>query len=267
MEEVLGWLVAYGYFLIFFNVLVDGLGLPVPAIPMLLAGGALCAGGQLKYSIVVVSAVTGYVVADVLLYVLGRKTGWTILGILCRVSLNPETCILKAADSFYRRGRLTLFLSKFLIGVGTMAPPLAGSLRMPAGQFVSIDVAGSTLFVLAFTGLGFLFRRQLTRVAESLAAANRLVLFLVAASVVAFVIYRLHAYWVSRQYRYVPTIDALELAERLEAGDIVVADVRSHGYYDKAARRIRGSIRIEPNLLDQSIEQLSRDKSLCLYCT
>jgi len=49
------------------------------------------------------------------------------LGLLCRLSANPETCILRSAEYFYRRGKQTLLFAKFIPGINTMSPPLAAA--------------------------------------------------------------------------------------------------------------------------------------------
>jgi rhodanese-related sulfurtransferase len=65
-------------------------------------------------------------------------------------------------------------------------------------------------------------------------------------------------------------VQVRELAERLAADGpehVLIVDVRSHGYYDVGAERIHGSIRIEPNNLEEEIKTLSREKDIYLYCT
>ena len=98
------------------------------------------------------------VLGDTLLFLAGKWTGWTLLGFLCKVSANPETCILRSAESFYKRGKTTLVIAKFIPGVNTMGPPLAGSMKMPFSQFVRYDAMGAALYIFAYFTLGFLGR-------------------------------------------------------------------------------------------------------------
>jgi membrane protein DedA with SNARE-associated domain len=72
------------------------------------------------------------------------------VGLLCRVSVDPETCILRSAESFYKRGRPTLLIAKFIPGVNSMAPPLAGSMKMPFLQFLGLDFLGASVYALAY---------------------------------------------------------------------------------------------------------------------
>jgi rhodanese-related sulfurtransferase len=61
-----------------------------------------------------------------------------------------------------------------------------------------------------------------------------------------------------------------ELAHKLQSDEkekILILDVRSHGYYDAHAERIKGSIRIEPNNLSEELKTIPKDKDIYLYCT
>src|SRR5258706_9475783 len=94
---------------------------------------------------------------DALMFLLGRYTGWWLLGLLCRLSLNPENFILRSADAFYKRGRTLLLFAKFVPGINTMAPPLAGSMNIRWTQFIRLDAAGAALYIGAYWTLGYLF--------------------------------------------------------------------------------------------------------------
>jgi hypothetical protein len=209
-------------------------------------------------------------IGDSLLFVLGSRMGWALLGFLCKVSASPETCILRSAESFYKRGRATLLFAKFIPGVNSMAPPLAGSMKMPFVQFLGLDFVGVSLYVLAYGGIGYLFRDFLAAIARGFLAAGHLAEAVVIVATIVFVAYRLWLYRKHLVYRVVPRIQVMELASQLQSGDaekILVVDVRSHGYYDAGATRILGSLRIEPNNLPHEIAALPKDKDIYLYCT
>lgn len=249
---------------------LEALGLPIPGALALLIAGAACASHKMQLHLALPLALAAMLTGDTLLFVIGRKTGWKLLAFLCRVSINPETCILRSAESFYRRGRLTLVLAKFIPGINTMAPPLAGSMKMRLGQFLGLDLCGALLYCLAFGGAGFLFSDLLTMVIGGFHAFSSVVEWLIPLGIMAYITYRAAVYRKHRVYRAVPRIEVEELVERLKtdaARDIVIADVRSHGYYDPSARRIHGSIRIEPNRLWESLKDISKDKQIYLYCT
>src|SRR5690242_3354372 len=122
MADVVSLIVRHGYVILAVAVFLEAIGMPVPAALALLAAGAAIAWGRLTPVIAVPTAVVSMMLGDTILFLLGRYTGWALLGMLCRLSLNPETCILRSAESFYRRGRVTLLIAKFIPGVNTMAP-------------------------------------------------------------------------------------------------------------------------------------------------
>jgi membrane protein DedA with SNARE-associated domain len=270
MTDLLSLIARHGYLIIFVIVFAESIGLPLPAAVALVAGGAAAATGTLRAPTLLFCAVASMLLGDSLLYVLGNRTGWALLGFLCRVSANPETCILRSAESFYKRGRAALLVAKFIPGVNTMAAPLAGSMKMPFEQFLGLDLIGATLYALAYGSIGFVFRDFLAAIIRGFRAAGRASEAVVLVSIVAYAAYRFWLYRKHRMYRVVPRVQAVELAKLLQSTDaerILVADVRSHGYYDSGAMRIRGSIRIEPNNLSAAVASLPKDKDLYLYCT
>jgi membrane protein DedA with SNARE-associated domain len=270
MTDFLSLIAHHGYVVIFLTVFLEAIGLPVPAALALVAGGAAAASGILRAPTVLLLAVVGMLLGDSLLYVLGNHMGWGLLGFLCKVSANPETCILRSAESFYKRGRATLLIAKFIPGVNTMAPPLAGSMKMPPVQFLGLDLAGASLYAVAYGAIGFLFRDFVAAITRGFQVAGHLAETVAILALVVFIAYRLWLYSKHRVYRVVPRVQVMELAKKLqseESGKVLLVDVRSHGYYDSGAARIRGSIRIEPNNLSQEVQKLPKDKDIYLYCT
>src|ERR1700723_2197626 len=138
-------------------VFLQAIGLPVPCAVALILAAAESAKGHLSVIGVLGGALGGMLVGDVLMFLLGRYTGWWLLGTLCRVSLNPESCILRSADSFYRRGRTLLVIAKFIPGINTMAPPLAGSMNMRFATFLRLDLAGAALYIGSYCIVGYVF--------------------------------------------------------------------------------------------------------------
>lgn len=269
MNDLLALIVHHGYTLIFLIVLAEALGFPVPAALALVTGGAAVASGALRAPAAALIAVTAMLVGDSVLYVLGSRMGWRLLGFLCRVSVDPETCILRSAESFYKRGRATLVIARFIPGINSMAPPLAGSMRMPFMQFLGLDFLGAIAYAVAYGGVGFIFRDFVATIARGFRAVGHAVEIVVIIAAIAFTAYRVSLYWKRQVYGIVPRIQVAELAAKLQthSENILLADVRSHGYYDPGADRIRGSIRLEPNNLSEEVKTLPRDKDIYLYCT
>jgi len=177
----------HGYSILFFVVLAEAMGLPVPAAVGLLVAGGASAKGPLAPGHAILMAYVAMLLADNVLFLLGRYTGWWLLGVLCRVSLNPEACISKSADSFYKRGRIMLVFAKFLPGVNTMAPPLSGSMNMPHGQFFLLDFLGASLYIFTYFGAGYLFSDFLAVIMRGYSTAGSFVGWIIGALLVVWV--------------------------------------------------------------------------------
>jgi membrane protein DedA with SNARE-associated domain/rhodanese-related sulfurtransferase len=270
MNDLLSLIVHHGYIVISLVVFAEAIGVPVPGAVALVAGGAAVASRDLYGPAAVLFAVVAMLLADSLLYVLGSRTGWVILRFLCRISIDPETCVLRSAESFYKRGRTTLVVAKFVPGVSTMAAPLAGSMKMPFLQFLGLDFLGASAYALAYGAVGFVFRDFVAKIVSGFRTAGHAVEVVIFIAVIVFIGYRVSLYWKHRGDRVVPRIQVAALAAKLKAEGrekILLADVRSHGYYSAGAVRIPGAIRIEPNNLSTEIKQFPRNKDMYLYCT
>lgn len=271
MTSLLTIMARHGYGLTFGLLFAEAVGFPFPAAIALVAAGAAIASHALFGSAVLLAAILALLIGDTVQFWLGRYTGWALLGFLCRLSMNPETCILRSAESFYKRGKVTLVIAKFIPGVNTMAAPLAGSMKMRFGQFLQLDFAGSLLYTATYLLIGYLFRDFLAAILNGFHAAGRAMEVVVIVALVVYAIYRVAQFRRYRRYNVVvPRVQVQELAARLaseDAGHVLIMDVRSHGYYDRGAERILGSIRIEPNNLEEEIKNLPKDKDIYLYCT
>ena len=270
VNNLLSLIAHHGYLLIFLVVLAEAMGLPLPAALALVAAGAAVASHSLSGPVIIVLGVIALLIGDTLLFFLGRAMGWALLAVLCRVSINPETCILRSAESFYKRGKLTLLVAKFIPGVNTMSSPLAGSMKMRFLQFLELDSVGAFLYVLAYTGLGFLFRDFLASITRGFQAAGHVFGEVLLFAAIVYIAYRIWLYKKNKVYAVVPRVQVEELARKLASeapGKILVVDVRSHGYYDAGAERIKGSVRLEPNNLTEELKHWTTDKDIYLYCT
>lgn len=268
MEQILHILEHHGYLALALMVFCEAVGLPIPAAIALVTAGAAAAWKTLGLGYVIVFSVLPIVLGDSILYFMGRKSGWWLLGLLCRVSMNPETCILRSAESFYKRGRLTLLFAKFVPGVSAMAAPLAGSMKMRYWQFVRYDAAGTLFYVLAYTVGGYTFSRIIRDVARIFESVGRTMEAVLVVAVLGYMVYRFWLYWTHRVYRVVPRVQVEEVVQKIDSAEnLVILDVRSHGYYDAGAQRIRGSLRFEPNNFEEAVKVLPKDKLIFLYCT
>ena len=259
-------LTQHGYAILIATVFLEAVGLPVPAALALLIAGGAAARGLLYTPNALGAALVAMLAGDTLMFLLGRYTGWWLLGILCRISLNPESCILRSADTFYRRGRALLVVAKFIPGINTMAPPLAGSMNMRLAPFLRLDLAGAALYIGSYFGVGYVFSDALDAVTRGYNAAGRIVGWAVIALLVAYLMFRTWLWIKGRALSAVPFANPVDAAREMSAGAHVY-DVRSHGYFDAKATRIRGSRRLDPHALHQSTVELPSEGTVYVYCT
>ena len=263
MDFLLAGLAQHGYSILFAAVFLETIGLPVPAAVALLIAGGAAAHGSLRAPLALGGAFATMLFGDTLMFFLGRYTGWWLLGLLCRLSLNPESCILRSADSFYKRGRTLLVVAKFVPGINTMAPPLAGSMNMRWTQFVALDASGAALYIGAYWSAGFLFSDAVGAITHTMQSFGRIMEVALIAAVAGYLVYLVWRWFHMGVLRTVPRVQPSEVAQ-----DAVIYDVRSHGYYDQKAQRIYGSKRLEPHALHQQpLDAPLAAQPVYVYCT
>src|SRR6202050_2554602 len=266
MDSWISGLSQHGYSILFTAVFLEAIGLPVPAALILLIAGGAAANGTLQPIYALSGAVFATLAGDMMMFLLGRYTGWWLLGLLCRISLNPESCIVIAPDSCYRRGRVLLVVAKFIPGINTMAPPLAGSMNMRFWSFLKLDLAGAILYVGGCLAIGFLFSGALGAITRGYQAFGRVLGWSVAILVAGYLIFQIWLLIKARRVAAVPLVLPAEAAREMAAG-AWICDVRSHGYLDAKAIRIKGSRRLDPNTISTSKPSLPADRTLLVYCT
>ena len=266
METWISGLALHGYSILFAAVFLEAVGLPIPAALALLIAGGASARGSLQGSYALGGALLAMIAGDTLMFVMGRYTGWWLLGVLCRISLNPESCILRSADSFYRRGRALLVVAKFIPGINTMAPPLAGCMNMSLTQFLGLDLAGAALYAGAYFGVGFLFSGALEAVTRGYQTFGRVMGWVVIALVTGYLAFQVWLWIKAHALPSVPFAIPAEVARQRAAGACIY-DVRSHGYLDAKATRITGSRRLDPNALNRCSEEFPDGQLVYVYCT
>lgn len=161
MNEMIQFLIRHGYAVLFLWVLFEQLGLPIPAAPLLIASGALAGVGQLNFALVFVVAVLASLLSDHFWYQIGRYRGSRVLSLLCRISLDPDSCVRKTKEIFARHGARSLLVAKFIPGMTAVAPPLAGIFHMRPLRFLLFDGLGAFFWVWVFTIIGYLFSHQI----------------------------------------------------------------------------------------------------------
>ena len=206
MDDLLPLISRHGYLLLAAVCFAEAIGLPLPASIALLTAGAVAAYGKLHlYSVLGIGLVT-MLTGDLILYFTGRVSGWALLGFLCRLSANPETCILRSAEYFYRRGKQTLLFAKFIPGINTMSPPLAGSMKMRLGDFLAIRFARrAVLRRRLFAMGGYVFSDACGRSREEFAPRALRPKSFSELGLAAYIVYRI---WIYRKYRLLDAVRA-----------------------------------------------------------
>src|SRR5579863_2110090 len=195
MHSTLEFLIKHGYVVLLAWVFAEQLGLPVPSLPVVLAAGALSGTGHLSFWSSLFFVTIAALTADSFWYMLGRTKGIRILQLLCKISLEPDSCVRRTEGVFSKQGARSLLLAKFLPGLSTVAPPLAGIFHMRLRRFLLFDAIGSALWAGTFLGIGFVFSSEIEHIAERAAATGSWLLVFILAAVAGYIIYK----YVARQ--------------------------------------------------------------------
>src|SRR6266581_4789298 len=258
VQEIIRLITQYGHALVFANVLLEQIGLPLPAIPTLVIAGALAADGKLSALALFGVAFIGCVIGDTLWYVAGRRYGRRVMRLLCRISLSPDSCVRQTEYQFGRWGGLTLVLAKFIPGLSTIAPPLAGATRLAWAPFLFWNGLGIALWAAA--PIGDLIVRL-----EDLGV---LAIELIGALLAVYVALK---WWERRRFYKMLRIARItvgDLRRLMDGGERpVVVDVRSPSIRKLDPRFIPGALAMDMAEVDQRLEQLPADRDIIFYCT
>jgi len=268
MNGLIDFVVRHGSPVLFGWVLVDQAGVPLPAVPLLLVVGALAGAGRLSLSLAIGAAVAGSLAADLLWYTFGRRRGAGVLGILCRITLEPDSCVRRVEELFVAYRLRSLLIAKFLPGLNPLAAALSGVVKVPLGLFLLCEAASALVWSAAWEGLGYLFSDLIDSIA---AEASRLggtsilaLLALLAAYVGVKYVQRRRFFRALRMARISPE----DLKQRLDDGkETMIVDLRTTVAAEELPYIIPGAIRISPDELEQRHDEIPRDAEIVLYCT
>jgi membrane protein DedA with SNARE-associated domain/rhodanese-related sulfurtransferase len=261
-------LAQYGLMIVFFNVLVDQIGLPVPAVPALIVAGAAAADGKLPLAALFACSVTACLMADCGWYLIGQKYGIRVLKTLCKISLEPDSCVSQTQTRFERWGVNSLVIAKFVPGLAIIAPPMAGALRIGWLKFVVLSTCGAVLWVGASLIAGVLFKSQIARLLEHLSAIGSIAGAGAAILLAAYIAFK----WWERNRFYkmlrMARISVADLYALIEAGaSPLIIDVRSSTARELEPRWIPGALHVPLQDMAHRLKELPRDREIILYCT
>ncbi|HUE02475.1 MAG TPA: VTT domain-containing protein [Bryobacteraceae bacterium] len=266
VTHTLDFVVRHGYALLFFWILAEQGALPLPSAPLLLACGALARDGRLAPHWIVITGLAACLSADSFWFMLGRRRGARILRFICRITLEPDSCVRQTETAYLRYGSRSLFVAKFVPGFNAVSAPLAGISGLRYVRFVLFDTCGALLWILCFAGLGYAFSHQLDKIGDYIARMG---------SGAALLALGLLAVWIGWKFRQrrrflkklaVARITPEELKSKLDAGEaIVVVDVRSP--LESEADSVPGALRIPLEELETRYAEIPRDRDIILFCS
>lgn len=268
MEEMTGLLAQYGLVLVFVNVLLTQSGVPVPSVPMLVVAGAFVAQGQMSLAALALATMVASLIGDTAWYVAGRRYGYRILRGLCRVAIEADSCVKQTEDIFERWGAPSLMIAKYIPGFSTIAPPLAGMMRLGFPAFLAYSAIAVVLWAGAPIAVGVMFSTQVEFALEWLEGMGTGALAVIAAVVLFYVMVKtIERAMLIRVLRMV-RIGVPELRELMGAAKKpLVLDVRSPTARRLDPRRIPGAVAVDMNAPGLAIVEVPPDRDVVVYCS
>lgn len=268
MDQIISLLAQYGLLLVFANVLLAQLGLPLPAVPTLIVAGALVRDGQLSLAPVLLVAVVASLIGDLPWYAAGRTAGYRVLRGLCRMSMEPDSCVKQTETIYERWGAPSLLFAKFVPGFSTVAPPVAGAMRLGLPSFLGYSAVGALLWAGASVVLGMLFHAQVDRLIQWLGDMGTLAFGLLALAVGFYMAAKWVERWmfvrVMRMARI--TVDELQ-ALRQGNEPVIVLDARSSTARKVDPRRIPGAVPVDITAPEHDIGGVTPAHHIVVYCS
>jgi membrane protein DedA with SNARE-associated domain len=267
MSEVIQFIIQHAYPLVFVSVLADQIGVPVPASPMLLAAGALAGQGWIHWLPSFLLGVAAALASNVIWYWIGRKKGGSVLSLLCQISLDPESCVRNTAALFSRHGARSLLVAKFIPGLSTLAPPLAGIVRMPLASFLMYDSLGAGIWVGVLIGVGYGFSYEIEYLFGSALKMGSFWGVALLGGLAAFIGWKYVRRRNFLRQLEMARIRAEELKEKIDRGeDLVIFDVRHPLEFQADPRVIPGAVYSPLEGWKEEDYSRLKDKEVIVYC-
>ena len=267
MNEISQFVSQYGGIMLFAIVFAEQVGLPIPAVPVLLAAGALAGAGQMDLIVALVLSLVACLAGDVVWYEVGRRRGRQALSLLCRISLEPDFCVRRTENFFTRYGIRALILAKFLPGLSTLAPAMAGLFGIRFSRFLGYDGLGAGLWALTFILPGYVFSNEIEAIAAQQSRAGMYFLVALGIGLVAYIAFKFaHRQWVLRELRMARiTVD--ELKGMMDNGqEVFVLDLRGPLDHEADPYTIPGALRMTADELELRHGDIPRQSDIILFC-
>jgi membrane protein DedA with SNARE-associated domain len=266
MSETLHFVVQHGYALLFLWLAAEQAALPVPSIPLLLACGALMRDGRMHPALVLAYGLAACLLADSVWFHVGKRGGGKVLRLLCRIALEPDSCVRRTENALIRYGPRSLLVAKFVPGLNAVAAPMAGSSGVGFLQFLLFDSLGVLIWITAYAGAGYLFAGQLEIIVGYALRTGSGLLLMVVGVVGASIGWKfLQRQRFLRKFA-VARISADELLGQVRGGaEVLLVDLRNR----HAAERdtVPGALRIPAEELEARHSEIPRDREIVLFCS
>jgi len=268
MHGTFEFLIHYGYWLLLGWVFVEQAGLPIPSFPLMLAAGALAGRGQMNFALALIACVFASLVADTLWYTLGRLQGIRILQLLCKISLEPDSCVRRTEGTFEKQGEKSLLFAKFIPGLSTVATPLAGIFHMRLEKFLLFDALGAAIWSGAYLLTGFIFSNQIEKVGAMLATMGGWAGLVIGGAIGLYVGYKFAARQKFLHDLRVARITVDELKEKIDSGEeMAIVDLRHALDFEADPEIIPGALWMDAATVQKEDSKIPHDREVVLYCT
>ena len=268
MHSLLEFLLRHGYLVLVTWVFVEQAGLPLPSLPLMLAAGALSGMGRLNLALCLFLCVFATVFADTIWYHVGRYQGIKVLQLLCRISLEPDSCVRRTEGLFERQGAGSLLIAKFVPGLNAIATPLAGIFHMRLGRFLLFDALGALVWSGTYLGLGYLFTDQIERIAARASVLGGWLLLLLASGLAAYISSKFVARRRFLRDLRISRITVDELKRKIDAGeDLSIVDLRHSLDFEAEPETIPGAVHFDSKELTEKNDLVPLGREIILYCT
>ena len=258
----------YAYLFLFISVFLDRAGMPIPAAPVLVAAGALAAGGRVQFLSALLAGLIAALIADAVWFLVGRTHGHRVLKLICRLSCEPAVCVRRTQNLFGRHPVAALVVARFVPGLATLTAPVAGQCGMRLRRFLLMDGAGTALWAGLLLGSGYFLRDALARRPSLLFWAGKFSGLLLAASVFSLFLLRFARRRLAMKELIAARMDPVELKRQLDAGEkVAVVDLRHPLELLAEPFVLPGAIHLSPENLTARQQTIPRDRDLVLYCT
>ena len=268
MEALNDLLAQHGLTIVFLNVLLSQLGLPLPAMPMLIVAGALLADGTIQPLTLALAVLAGSLLGDIPWYYAGRRYGYRVLRTLCRISIEPDSCVKQTENIFVRWGPPSLIVAKYIPGFSTVAPPLAGTMRVPVGRFLAYSAAAAVLWAAVPIAGGAFFRAEVEWLLARLSQMGVGAVMVIGLVVAVYIAIKATERYLLIRFLRMVRISVDELRELMQHGPTpLILDARSALAREAEPRRIPGAIGMELAHTEDLASTLPPDRDVVVYCS